>query len=518
MRITGFSGMDIDSMVRSLMTAKRVPLDKLNQQKQLLQWTRDSYREMNSKIIDFRNNKLLKYGTSAEMNTQKAVLSGNTEAVRVDATVDANGVPMSVSVARLAEKSRMQSAPLQTAVIPADGSTAEVPAKPASLTTTLSAFYGTDAPDEFEMNINNTKITFSKNDSISTVIGKINNDKTANVKAVFDELSGKFTITAKEYGTDLKLAEGKAQSFLSLIGLNGDDIQTAKQGGIFVKNTSTGEEKYYDTKDNTVLVNGMRITALALTMDPPAEGTSPENIIRTSDKPATITTETDSQKAVDTIKAFIDDYNSMLELFNNKVGEEKYRNFQPLTDEQRKEMSESDIKLWEGKAKSGLHKNDEILRSALTSMRFTITSALGDLSSYGITTGQYFENGKLKLDETKLKSAIAENPQRIIDVFQGPSSAPTTGILDKLAAEMNRTLDKLVEKAGTSKFSADANSLFRPESMMGKQLKDFDKRIFDMSARLTRMETAYYRQFTAMETAMSRFESQSSSLANYFQK
>lgn len=57
-RINGFSGMDIDSMVKSMMAAKRVPLDKLNQDKQVLQWTREGYRELNSVLYDFRTNKL----------------------------------------------------------------------------------------------------------------------------------------------------------------------------------------------------------------------------------------------------------------------------------------------------------------------------------------------------------------------------------------------------------------------------------------------------------------------------
>lgn len=33
MRINGFSGMDIDLMVKEMMTAKRAPLDKLNQKR-----------------------------------------------------------------------------------------------------------------------------------------------------------------------------------------------------------------------------------------------------------------------------------------------------------------------------------------------------------------------------------------------------------------------------------------------------------------------------------------------------
>lgn len=62
MRISGLaSGMDIDTLVQQMMKAKRVPLDKLNQQKQVLEWKRDNYRAINSQLVDFRNNKLFNY-------------------------------------------------------------------------------------------------------------------------------------------------------------------------------------------------------------------------------------------------------------------------------------------------------------------------------------------------------------------------------------------------------------------------------------------------------------------------
>ncbi|WP_018394609.1 flagellar hook-associated protein 2 [Bacillus sp. 37MA] len=55
MRVGGLaSGMDIDSIVKNLMTAERMPLDKLKQKKQVLEWQRDDYRSMNTLLLDFR--------------------------------------------------------------------------------------------------------------------------------------------------------------------------------------------------------------------------------------------------------------------------------------------------------------------------------------------------------------------------------------------------------------------------------------------------------------------------------
>lgn len=56
MRVGGLaSGMDTDQIISDLMKAERIPLDKLNQKKQYLEWQRDDYREMNSQMLNFSN-------------------------------------------------------------------------------------------------------------------------------------------------------------------------------------------------------------------------------------------------------------------------------------------------------------------------------------------------------------------------------------------------------------------------------------------------------------------------------
>lgn len=56
MRIGGLaSGMDIDQLVGDLMKAERIPLNKMNQKKQILEWQRDDYRSMNSQLLSLRD-------------------------------------------------------------------------------------------------------------------------------------------------------------------------------------------------------------------------------------------------------------------------------------------------------------------------------------------------------------------------------------------------------------------------------------------------------------------------------
>lgn len=494
-RVNGFSGMDIDSMVKNMMAAKRVPLDKLNQQKQILNWTRESYREVNSKLVDFRINKLTdKYGVNAALNSQKATVTGNSSAIKADASAGANGVPMTVEVKELAAKSTITTKALSPS------SSTDI----ARLTTTLGDLKGSSTPDTFDLYINKSTITFKSTDTISSVISKINGDKTANVKAAFDELSGKLTITAKEYGTSNNIVQtdkdGNSHGtgdnpLLDLLGVT--SIKVATKAEIVVTGSDgISNPQTYNPEDNKVTVNGVLITAQSL-----SDGVTSK-----------IAIETDTQNTVDNIKAFVADYNALISALNSKITEEKYRDFAPLTDEQKKEMKEADINSWTEKAKSGLLKNDDILKGVLSSMRSAITDQLGALSSYGITTGSYFENGKLVIDEDKLKKAINNNPQGFRDLFQGPTSAPDTGVFDILSKKVDSTLDLLNKKVGTNRYSADLTSTFKEESIMGRKLKEYNTRISSMLTMLNNAETRFYKQFSAMETAMNKLQSQSNSL------
>ncbi|WP_339318581.1 flagellar filament capping protein FliD [Paenibacillus sp. FSL R10-2734] len=507
-RVNGFSGMDIDSMVKSMMTAKRVPLDKLNQQKQILNWTRDSYREVNSKLVDFRTNKLTdKYGVNSAMNANKAVTSGNTDALTAEATATANGIDMKVSITQLATKATIESKGAGSGLSVASSLAQAKINDPNSENETVT---DADKAEKYSLEINGETFSFTGATGISTVIATINGNSKANAMASFDEVTGKLIISSKTSGSkgELSIKSGNDtnlfEAFKGVNQYNGvDDVKPGVDAIIFVNDTMIKKDS------NTFLINGIQMTLLATTyttltpeVNPPAG----------ADKPITIKTQSDPQKAVDAIKGFVEDYNSLLTLLNGKISEEKYRDFAPLTDEQKTAMKEADITTWTEKAKSGLLKNDDILREAVSSLRGVISNQIGALSSIGVTTGSYYEGGKLKLDEAALKKALANDAQGVMDLFQGPASASNTGIFDKLASKVNSTLDTLVSRVGTNKFSTDLTSTFKEESIMGKKLKEYNTRITSMLTMLNNAETRFYKQFSAMETAMNKLQTQSSSL------
>ncbi|WP_244444644.1 flagellar filament capping protein FliD [Paenibacillus camerounensis] len=489
LRVNGLtSGMDIDSIVKELMTAKRQPLDKLNQSKTLLQWQRDSYRDINSKLVDFKMNKLSDWNKGAQMNSQQAVVSGNTSAVKAEASANANGVEMSVTVTQLATRSSAESSSL-----------VDTSNKKATTSTKLTDLNGSTFTNKIK--INNVEIELTNKDTISTLMGKINNSD-AKVKATFDEVSGKLTITSTLDGKNEYLDSSKMDNSIKSL-LNLTTFEGAKEAIVSIKSSKQGSADTaveYKSATNSLTVNGVTLTLLAKS---------------DASNPSTISTIPSADKTVETIKSFIETYNSLISTMSTKVGEEKYRDYQPLTDEQKSGMKEADITLWESKAKSGLLKNDSILQTVISDLRSVISKNMGSLSGMGITAGQYYEGGKIYLDESKLRQALSTDPQKVTELFQGSSVNPDGGIFTQMSTSVEKALNNIVTKAGTSKFTTDLSATYKTESVMGRLLKDYNSRIDSLTDRLTDIETRYYKQFTAMETAMSKYNSQSSSLSSY---
>ncbi|SDW52024.1 flagellar hook-associated protein 2 [Marinococcus luteus] len=89
MRVSGFaSGMDIDQTVKDLMRAERQPINKLNQQKQTLEWQTEMYQDVNKRFFDFRNTIFDSIMKKSSM-TDRSATSTNDSRVSATASADA---------------------------------------------------------------------------------------------------------------------------------------------------------------------------------------------------------------------------------------------------------------------------------------------------------------------------------------------------------------------------------------------------------------------------------------------
>jgi flagellar hook-associated protein 2 len=238
----------------------------------------------------------------------------------------------------------------------------------------------------------------------------------------------------------------------------------------------------------------------------------------------TVSVNNDVDKVYDTIKSFIDQYNKTLDLLNTTTAEKRYRDYPPLLDEQKKDMKDSEIELWEEKAKSGLLSNDALLQRAISNFRTTIYARVGgmtgqidQLAEIGITTESYTDSeggvvitgGKLVIDEQKLRDALVNSPDEVMDLFTKSSDTPgEKGIANRLYDTVNQVMSDIIDKAGRD--DNDTNSA------LYKQMKDMNTRIDDMQRHLTDVENRYYAQFSAMEQALNQMNQQSMWLMQQF--
>ena len=64
----------------------------------------------------------------------------------------------------------------------------------------------------------------------------------------------------------------------------------------------------------------------------------------------------DVDQAFENIKTFVEAYNKVIETINEALSQERFRDYPPLTDEQKEAMTDKEIELWEEKARSASSK------------------------------------------------------------------------------------------------------------------------------------------------------------------
>lgn len=530
MRFGGLaSGIDTETMVNDLMKVENMKVDRLKQDRQIVEWRRDAYRDITNKLRAFKDEffniaKPTNYMLSP--NTYKnyrSTISGNETALSVSANADAVPGVYNIQVINLAESAKISGTKtfdnlnLNTKLLELKGLGDD-------------GSFSFDDEGKAEIVINGETIIIDKDMTVRQLMNEINGNKEANVKLTYSSITGKFVLQSKDMGgkAELDVIDDK-NTFLSFLGIEGTEVVTGKDAEIRININNEKDEDglvYHNitSSSNTFTRDGITFNLYDITVDDMDNNT------------VTIRITEDVEASFDKIKNFVDKYNELIDEINTKLMEKSYRDFPPLTDDQRSAMSEKDIELWEEKAMSGLLRNDPILQKLVYEMRNALNTNVEGvdirLSDIGITTGKWYEHGKLYIDEQKLKEALAEDPDKVMELFiksDGKSYNPNlsaeerrvrynnVGIIrrisdileDNIRTTRNKNNKKglLLEKAGI------VGDVTEFQNTMNDQLKEFDKRIDRMNEQLFSKEEYYWRQFTAMEKAIQQMNTQSLWLA-----
>lgn len=531
MRITGMAtGMDTDATIKQMMKPYTMRVDKMKQDRQIVAWRQELYRDILSDTAAMKNTyfDLLKPDTNIlrksnytgfDITTTNSA-AGQNAGVNVTAGASAQAGNYTVQVDQLAKAPTVSGGKVVMDI------NSKTLGELGMSSTTEMEFKYTDS-----QGIQQPKKITGLNPATTTVkqlMDKITEETSGEVKLTYSELTGSLTLKTSKIGLDetagsgLTVSVNDSSNILQNLGFS-TPISDVKGTNAKVKITPPGSTTAtpVEKSSNDFSIDGVNYSLIK-------EGTTNGVNIATS-----------SQKTYDKIKGFIEKYNELVEKVSSKTGENKQYKYLPLSDEQKKEMSEDEIKQWETKAKVGLLKGDSSLDNMLTSMRRAFFDEVKDagisLSEIGLSTSpDITQRGKIIINEVKLKSAIETKGEKLIELFTKESTTHSSynpnadsverskrneeqGIFQRISdilqdyTRTTRSSDGkkgiLIERAGIKGDTTEFKSL------LSEEIIKKDAKINEMIKNLAVRENSFYLRFSKLETAMNKLNSQSSWLA-----
>lgn len=258
----------------------------------------------------------------------------------------------------------------------------------------------------------------------------------------------------------------------------------------------------YKSTSNVFEVNGLTITVLG-----------------SKDDEATLSTRQDTDGIYDMIKKFIKEYNSLINEMDKLYNAESSKGYEPLTSDEKDEMSDSEVEEWETKIKDSILRGDSNLSTVASSLKsimlggVEINGSKVYLANFGIETLGYFsaadneknayhisgdaDDSSVSTSEDKLKAAIAADPDSVIEFFSGLSQ--------KLYVNLNGL---------TSSNDFRSFGSIYDDKKMKEDYNNYTTKIKQMEEKLKAMEDKYYKQFSAMETALAKLQSNQSAVTS----
>lgn len=536
MRISGMaSGLDTDTLVKQMMQPYTMRVDKMKQDRQVVTWRQELYRDILSDTSNITNtyfnnlksdtNMLSKNNYAGFDVTAASSTAGESTGASATASVGAVVGNYNVVVRKVATTAKVESA---AKVMATDGKALnKYTTKLSDLGIAADGKLIFDYTDSNGVKKTGVEINVLKDATISQLMDEVNKGTSGDVKLNFSELTGKFSLESFQTGSSatLNVTDGGA-GVLTKLNLNVpvDGVVPPGEDAV-VRITPPGASSFTEiTKaSNSFSIDGVNYTLTKANVD--GDVTTATNI----------TVAGNSQKTYDKIKGFIDKYNELVDKVSQKTDEKKQYKYLPITDEQRKDMKEDEIKQWETKAKEGLLKGDSNLDSMLISMRRAfyegVKGAGISLTEIGLSTSpEISQRGKIIIDEKKLKTAIETRGEQVANLFTKESTTHSTYNPDATSEERSvrnkeegifqRINDVLQDYTRTSIRNKNGKRgiIYEKAGIKGDAYKDLlsediikkDQKINEMIKSLAARENKFYMQFSKLEVAMNKLNSQSS--------
>jgi flagellar hook-associated protein 2 len=305
-----------------------------------------------------------------------------------------------------------------------------------------------------------TTIDIDATDSLADIAAKINSsDAAVNASVVKTGSAAHLVVTGKNAGT----ANAVTFTEAGTVNLGMTTYQTATNAIIVVDDQFTVERSNNKFTD---VIDGVTITAKTV-----------------SATPVTITVAADADGQANKIETFVNAYNNAISAGHLASG-------------------------WGSiKASNAALSGDSAIRNSLDLLAKTVSSAVPGLSgkyqqlaSVGVSLSQ---DGTLKLDRTKLKTALEADPVAAAKVFTGDDDADVKGAME------------LIADAVTRMTKAKDGILSLRISQFDRELERLDSDNDTLQRRLDAFETNLRKKFTMLEDTISKIQFQSRGLSGF---
>lgn len=555
LRITGLnSGIDVDSVVKSMLTADQTKIDQAKQQQQLVTWKQEEYQDIISDIKDLqstyfdvsnRSNYLL---SSSNYNNTTVTSSASTT-VGAKASSTATLGTYKVLVKQLAQAATITGTVSSSSSDEVNSSTKLTDLGITQGNVSIALSYGDTN------STTSTTVAFEVTDSstVQNLMDAIKSQTGGAVTAKFNELTGEFSLQTSDTGSSSSLEIGDISSELSSkLGLSSNDTPTnGKDALVAIKEPNSDNYVVSKQSSNNFTVNGVTYSISDVNSDN-------SNIVETNvggkfstlgtnDDPTSISVAQDTSKIHDLISNFLDKYNDLVDKIQTKLTEKKDYDYPPLTDAQKAEMSDTQISNWETKAKQGILRDDNNLENLLTSLRQAFTSPVLDSSGNSVSTvyfgsvgnnalgidtsDDYTQGSKITItDDNQFTEMLADHADEIMKLFTSSSDSTDSTENFKQSGIFERINQIISDNVGTIGTTLNSGILTKYANLqddysvgggggtgtLPDQIYTQQVLINNLTDQMNDDQTKYYNQFSALETAMQELSSQQSVISSYF--
>ena len=555
MRVSGInSGLDTDAIVQELVSAYSKKTEKYEKEQTKLGWKQEIWKNLNTKVNSFYKS-VGDMRFSGAYSTKKTSSSDTTKA-----TISASGSSVTgtqkLHIISTAQSGYLTGGRLTRKVEGTDKNGNKDSKVHSDTKLSDLGFEGVDTSLQLKTRDENgndliKEIKVTKDSTVDDVLKQL---REAGLNASLDESNGRIFLSSKMTGAnsnfEITVADKKtvtemdednqpitsqedlsteeknaAKDVLAALGLSlEDDVDnraTVIEGSdarIVLNNVE------YTSTSNNFTINGLSIAVSGVT-DVPSDVLKDDNSIDFSklrdDTAITLTTAVDVQGIYDKIKDFLTNYNNIINEITKLYNADSARNYEPLTDEEKDQMSDTEVEKWETKIKDSLLRRDTSLGAVMNAMTSAMSTGIQingkdySLSSFGIQTLGFLN--------------AAKNEQNAYHIDGDEDDENTSGNTDKLMAaitsdpdtvveymkQLSTNLYKAIDKQMTATDLRSKYSIYNDKEL-DKQYTNYTKLIKEWEEKVSDKEDYYYKQFSNMETALAKLQSQTNSLAGLF--